>query len=306
MAKDLKASLRHKLDQISPEYGLVELSYPSFTRCYGYLSSPLSASDSVEALVALLDVAGGVRIEVEIEGARNGGEWFGSGKVWEARGRDEDRENVPPGGILARSRPKNTTGKDGSQADGNEGSEELAWGVKNFWTAFDALNDIVHLRHALSLAMSIHRAIIRQGSSIIDKQDIRTLRGHRVVVLSQGPDLALFCHPGILARLAHWLADAMRDKIPDKPLPNGKRRKNLPIVVACLNEHTDRYVVVGLTAAMDFGEVRKNPFTNTFLEAAEASGHTEVMNVTFDSSVLEIEKDKIKIFLESLCEAGLR
>ncbi len=173
--------------------------------------------------------------------------------------------------------------------------------------------------------MSIHRAIIRQGSSIIDKQDIRTLRGHRVVVLSQGPDLALFCHPGILARLAHWLADAMRDKIPDKPLPNGKRRKNLPIVVACLNEHTDRYVVVGLTAAMDFGEVRKkwvllrfrifheflcvwlsSPFTNTFLEAAEASGHTEVMHVTFDSSVLEIEKDKIKIFLESLCDAGLR
>ena len=27
--------------------------------------------------------------------------------------------------------------------------------------------------------MSLHRAIIRQGTSIIDKQDIRTFRGHR-------------------------------------------------------------------------------------------------------------------------------
>ena len=61
MAKDLKLSLRNKLDQIAPEYGLVELTYPSFTRCYGYLSQPLSACDAVEAVSALLDVAGGVR-----------------------------------------------------------------------------------------------------------------------------------------------------------------------------------------------------------------------------------------------------
>ena len=73
MAKDLKTSLRHKLDELAPEYGLVELSYPSFTRCYGYRSMPLSACDAVEALSALLEVAGGTRIEVEVEGTRNGG-----------------------------------------------------------------------------------------------------------------------------------------------------------------------------------------------------------------------------------------
>lgn len=139
MAKDLKFSLRDKLDQIAPEYGLVELTYPSFTRCQGYLSQPISAADAVEAVAALLDVAGGVRMEVEIEGSRNGGEWFGGGRVWEAGGRegaprrDDDKENVLAGGVGA-SRGKE---KDA----GGESGEELQWWVRNFWTAYDALDE---------------------------------------------------------------------------------------------------------------------------------------------------------------------
>lgn len=106
--------------------------------------------------------------------------------------------------------------------------------------------------------MSLHRAIIRQGTSIIDKQDIRTFRGHRVVVLTQGPDLALFAHPGVLSRLALWLVDALRDRLPGTTVANARsKRKSLPFVVACLNESAGTYIVVGVTAALDFGEVRK-------------------------------------------------
>lgn len=106
--------------------------------------------------------------------------------------------------------------------------------------------------------MSVHRAIIRQGSSIIDKHDIRTLRGHRVVVLTQGPDLALFAHPGVLSRLALWLVEALRDRIQGtNPAYSRSKRKSLPLVVACLNEKTGTYIVVGVMAALDFGEVRK-------------------------------------------------
>lgn len=106
--------------------------------------------------------------------------------------------------------------------------------------------------------MSLHRAIIRQGSSIIDKRDIRTMRGHRVVVLSQGPDLELFAHPGALARLALWLVDTTRDKIPAPAPSNGRKKsKSLPFVVACLDERHESYLVVGVTAALDFGDVRK-------------------------------------------------
>ena len=106
--------------------------------------------------------------------------------------------------------------------------------------------------------MSLHRAIIRQGTSIIDKQDIRTFRGHRVVILTQGPDLALFAHPGVLSRLALWLVDALRDRLPGTNIASARsKRKSLPFVVACLNEKAGTYIVVGVTAALDFGEVRK-------------------------------------------------
>jgi hypothetical protein len=116
---------------------------------------------------------------------------------------------------------------------------------------------VASLQKALSLAMSLHRAIIRQGTSIIDKQAIRTMRSHRVVVLSQGPDLQLFLHPGVLSRLARWLVDALRDRLPGTAIRGKKGRKSLPFIVACLNESAGTYIVVGVMAALDFGDIRK-------------------------------------------------
>lgn len=139
MDMDLKKELISKLSAIAPEYGLVELSYPSFMRCYGYRSQPLSAADAVEAISALLDVAGGVRMEVEVEGARNGGEWFGGGKIWEAglgRGRDDGKESMVPqvADAVEVKRVEENGPDDQSKA-------EVQWWVKNFWTAFDALGE---------------------------------------------------------------------------------------------------------------------------------------------------------------------
>jgi cell division control protein 45 len=105
--------------------------------------------------------------------------------------------------------------------------------------------------------MSLHRAIIRQGTSIIDKQDIRTMRNHRVVVMQQGPDLSLFSHPGILSRLALWLVEALRDHISGTQVSQRSKRKSLPFVVACLSETAGTYIVVGVMAALEFGDIRK-------------------------------------------------
>ncbi|KAJ3863879.1 CDC45-like protein [Lentinula novae-zelandiae] len=293
MDMDLKRSLVQKLDDIAPEYGLIELSYPSFMKCYGYQSQPLSAADAVEGISALLDLAGGVKMEVEVEGSRNGGEWFGGGKVWEIHGLstkrrwavEEDRENIPPDG-------KNN-------ADGAK--KEVAWWIRNFWVAFDALADIEALKHSLNLSMTLHRAIIRQGTSIIDKQDIRTMRNHRVVVLTQGPDLPLFSHPGVLSRLALWLVDALRDKLPGKVVSTRTKRKSLPFVVACLNEASNLYIVVGVMAATDFGDVRKNEFGLAFLDAKERC-NARTRHSSFDTSILEINQADLPVFLETLCE----
>jgi cell division control protein 45 len=151
MDMDLKKVLLTKLNDIAPEYGLVELSYPSFMRCYGYRSQPLSAADAVEGISALLDVAGDVRMEVEVEGARNGGEWFGGGKIWQVnptrvvtskRG-DDSKEFAPTNEV-----PSNVNsdaagveyGANGTTRDRLEEKSE-SWWVKNFWAAFDALDE---------------------------------------------------------------------------------------------------------------------------------------------------------------------
>ncbi|KAJ4467442.1 CDC45-like protein [Lentinula edodes] len=309
MDMDLKRSLVQKLDDIAPEYGLIELSYPSFMKCYGYQSQPLSAADAVEGISALLDLAGGVKMEVEVEGSRNGGEWFGGGKVWEIHGLstkrrwavEEDRENIPPDvqNTTVASNVKKTEGE--NNADGVK--KEVAWWIRNFWVAFDALADIEALKHSLNLSMTLHRAIIRQGTSIIDKQDIRTMRNHRVVVLTQGPDLSLFSHPGVLSRLALWLVDALRDKLPGKVVSTRTKRKSLPFVVACLNEASNLYIVVGVMAATDFGDVRKNEFGLAFLDAKERC-NARTRHSSFDTSILEINQADLPVFLETLCEGS--
>src|ERR1700761_4215831 len=101
---------------------------------------------------------------------------------------------------------------------------------------------------ALFLSMSVHRVIIREGCSSIDKQQVKTMNRHRVVVLTQGPDLELLAQPGTLSRLALWLVDAHRDRIQGTQFGKSKR-KCLPFVVACLDEKAGSYLVVGVTGA---------------------------------------------------------
>ncbi|KAG5717968.1 Cell division control protein 45 like protein [Termitomyces sp. T112] len=306
MDMDLKRDLVRKLNDIAPEYGLVELSYPSFMRCFGYRSQPLSAADAVEGISALLDAAGGVRIDIEIEGARNGGEWFGGGRAWEANagrysGKKEKEDET--------GESQQTTAADGESVSkvphitsrGELESKRSGWWIRNFWTAYDALNDIGALREALRLSMALHRAIIRQGTSIIDKQDIKTMAGYRVVVLSQGPDLALFTHPSVLLRLALWLVDALRDHIPVMTNGYKTKRKSLPFVVACLNEVAETYMIVGFTAALEFDDVRKNEFTHTFINARRMC-RAELRHTSFDATVVELPQKDLRIFLDALCE----
>ncbi|KAG6845235.1 hypothetical protein H0H87_012227 [Tephrocybe sp. NHM501043] len=144
---DLKRDLVQKLNDVAPEYGLVELSYPSFMRYFGYRSQPLSAADAVEGISALMDIANGVKIDIEIEGARNGGEWFGGGRAWEANAGREFTKKKGEGDV---SEQRQVTPSDGGQpnldgAPPNPYADLHArthiWWVKNFWTAYDALDE---------------------------------------------------------------------------------------------------------------------------------------------------------------------
>jgi cell division control protein 45 len=120
-----------------------------------------------------------------------------------------------------------------------------------------APTSINRLSESLQLAKAVHRAIIRTGSSIIDKNDIRMTKGYHVVTLRQGPDIELFTHPGALVRLALWLADALRDRIQGSAIGRRARRKSIPLMLACLHERAHAYLIVGLNASLDFGDVPK-------------------------------------------------
>ena len=134
MDMDLKKHLPSKLESIAPEYGLIELSYPSFTRAFGFTLSSLSAADAVEGISALLEAAKGVRLEVEKDGGRRGGEWFGGTRPWNVGRREEDdKENLDP-----RKKAQEEEKEDGVKVDGKK---DQAWHIANFWIAFDALSE---------------------------------------------------------------------------------------------------------------------------------------------------------------------
>jgi len=106
--------------------------------------------------------------------------------------------------------------------------------------------------------MALQRAIIRQGSSLIDKNKVVPLKWFRLAAITEGPDMALFVNPSTLSRLALWMVDALRDRIADQAGGDHQRRtKSLPVVVACLDERVGTYVVVGVTGAPEYGDVRK-------------------------------------------------
>jgi cell division control protein 45 len=120
-----------------------------------------------------------------------------------------------------------------------------------FFAAYDALDPIATSKMAglnmllthIPTAQHLARAILRTGSALISKKQIRHLRSFRMGVVKEGPDVALFSHPGALVKLAAWVGEAVAVLEAEKG-----RRKNddEALVLGCLDEVRGVYVVVGL------------------------------------------------------------
>ena len=113
------------------------------------------------------------------------------------------------------------------------------------------------LRSAIPLSIALHRAIVRQGTVVLEKQAIKTLRSFRLAVIREGPDLAAFIHPATLIRLGQWLVDAVRDVIVAGLAAGGRAPKSLPFVIATLDAERDVFCVVGINASVEYGDVKK-------------------------------------------------
>jgi cell division control protein 45 len=233
MDMDLKRCLRERLLKYAPLYGLDGLVPPvastsmakegwGFVRSWGWKAC-LSANDVAVIIGAILEVGktgviyqenarkGMDRIELEDEGGVSEGEAFVS-RFWEAY----------------------------------DGLGKYDYLMRNpaCGDAYDEFS-VDSLKSALPTAMQLHRAILRTGTSLIEKHQIRHLRAFRMAVVREGPDVSLFTHPSALTKLALWLGEAIAEQERDQRGKLGKGGRGTPLVVAGLNEPRGVYVVVG-------------------------------------------------------------
>jgi cell division control protein 45 len=220
MDMELKRGLRERLLKFAPQYGLDGLVPPpprsgdmkdgwGFVRCWGWKAC-LSAIDAGVILGAILEVG--------------------------------DAKDLTHSSLDS-SNHTHTTQEHTSEITSTQEQQTAAQEhiTSRFWTAYDALNSIDLLTTHIATAQHLHRAILRTGTQLIEKKQIRHLRAFRMAVVKEGPDVSLFTHPGALTKLALWIAEAIVEL-------NGTKGKNRgsELVMAGLDESRGLYVVVGL------------------------------------------------------------
>ena len=137
-----------------------------------------------------------------------------------------------------------------TQPDIEQRSEQL---VKKFWLAYDALapqypNELIK---SVPKAKTLLKAVLRTGSQLLSKHQIRHLRAFRMGVVKDGPDLGLFANsPGALVRLALWVSEAVAVSEKDKKGTDSAT----PLVLAALDELRGTYIVVGTGGGIGGGE----------------------------------------------------
>lgn len=214
MDVELKKTLRDRLSQYAGLYGIEGIVPPGgrsgkegwgFIKSWGWKAS-LSAIDVVTLVGAILDVGPHHAIS-SVAGPETGA----SSQRSTASLADDQR---------------NTT--------------------NNFFPAYDALAPThpTLLVSAVPLAQHLSRAILRTGTSLLSKNQIRHLRAFRMAVVKEGPDLDLFAGSvGALIKLAGWLDQALR-----ATGKGGYGKDDVPLVVAALDATEGSYVVIGLGA----------------------------------------------------------
>ncbi|KAI5803312.1 CDC45-like protein [Peziza echinospora] len=217
MDMDLKRTLREKLEGVAGLYGIDEVVRDGFVRSWGWKAC-LSATDFGIVVGSILEVGGRKtnaavsRVAVHDDNAA-----IATG----FKGIEEER----------------------IREAAEEKREEEEW-LGRFYEAYDALDDVDSLLAALPNAMTLHRAIVRTGTSLIEKRQIKLLKAFRMAVVKEGPDVHLFTHPAALTKLAIWVGEAVYEQEKDE-----NRRRHLPIVLAALNERRGVYILVGMGSA---------------------------------------------------------
>ncbi|KAG8629529.1 hypothetical protein KVT40_003394 [Elsinoe batatas] len=237
MDMELKRTLRPRLLKFAPIYGLDGLVPPTsrttdkegwgFVRCWGWRAC-LSANDVATIVSAILEV---------------GAEPTFALTTTSLTSISKDSHKLILGSYSSRMRALPTP--EASPSSGNEDIADPDFTTNRFYAAFDALapgsKGLDLLLAHINTAKHLHAAILRTGSALMAKHQIRHLRAFRMGVVREGPDVALFCHPGALVKLASWVSEAVGILEAER---GGKEKGAL--VLGALDEERGVYVVVGL------------------------------------------------------------
>lgn len=181
--------------------------------------------------------------------------------------------------------------------------QRKAW-ARNFYVAYDALTNYDLLYHGIHLSMMFQKVLMRTGVSIIEKKLTQNLRSFSLTVLhgqdsAGGPsenfdgneDEFSFFGKNIsqLGRLSKFLMGVFKEF----------KQKDMPLVIAALDDETSRFTVAGFTGTGKGGRIRKNKFPVAFRHAATETG-AEVKFDSFEMSVVSVPKDDLSEFLEHL------
>ena len=245
MDSELKRTLRRRLLKFAPQYnldGLVPgdngrsgMEGWGFVRSWGWRGT-LSAEDVAIVVGAILEVGTDPATLTDIQHRSRQG-----------------------GGTNYNARIQNLPTPPHSSDDGHEGETGAAevpdYVTRRFFNAYDSLaptSGLATLLHNVSTAQNLYKAILRVGSALISKKQIRHLRAFRMGVVKEGPDVPLFNHPGALVRLAAWVSEAVAVLETEKGKRPGKDGDDA-LVLGALDDRRGVYIVVGLGGGNGWG-----------------------------------------------------
>lgn len=266
----------------SDEIQLPDIMYDSFTLQTGY-GAPVSASDFACAVSALLECGG-----ASLDGSGDGG---GAGTGGSSSGATGDAT----GGTAGAGSPGGAGTGGGDSGSGADDSSPT-W-ERNFSRAYDCLSmgrdDL--LEAGIQRAMALQKAVLRQGTSLLETKSITNTGVFRYAMLNMlsGIDAELFTQPLALARLARFIVEVHQD------IGMWTGNKARPLILCALNEARNTYLVLGWNVHHMREAVGKTGFFVAF-DAAAKRINAHFSLESFDSHIMEIEQQEMTRFIESL------
>lgn len=278
MNMDLKRDLRKKLLECGPLYGLDDI-VPKNIESNGYEGWGFVRSWGWTACLSATDVCTIVGSILEV-GKNNMTSLSATNPPQHSQYQSQHSQSQ-----------QSRNGDGPVQLIDEDGTAEGERFVTRFWEAYDALSSVETLKQALPMAMHLQRAILRTGSALLDKRQIRPLRAFRIAVVKDGPDVALFTHPAALTRLALWLTEAVAEQ--ERERRGGSLGpKGVSLVLASLHEDRGVYIVVGTGAASGGGMGRGDPLAKE--ERAERKKDREARKAARDVARAKQREDKAR------------